>query len=129
MTRAVREPTVSAAAPTSQACQRVVRSFLFTLPIVIGTAGCALTYLDDQGNRHTTGFVLDLTVRAPEDRDTIAGDVVELTTFGLAIGQTTQGGYVSAGYSREATAALRDSTLVVGNPVRALKEHSAVRSE
>jgi hypothetical protein len=82
-------------------------------------AGCAFTYTDGNGDRHAIGL-MDITVRAPAAPDTFAGDVVEVTSLGLSIGQTAQGGYLTAGFNRETTAALRDKALVLGNPVTAL---------
>src|SRR5215470_9107901 len=81
--------------------------------------GCALSYTDDSGNRHIIGLV-DYTVRAPAAAETIAGDVVEVTSIGLSIGQNAQGGYITAGYNRQATAVLRDDVVVLGNPITAL---------
>jgi hypothetical protein len=86
---------------------------------VILLSGCALSYTDGAGNQHVIGLV-DLTVRAPAAAETLAGNVVEITSVGVSIGQTPQGGYITAGYNRETTAALRDSTVVLGNPVTAL---------
>jgi hypothetical protein len=82
----------------------------------VGAAGCAFTYTDANGDRHTLGLV-DITVRAPE---TLAGDIVEVTSLGVSIGQNAQGGYLTAGYNRQTTAALRDHALVLGNPITAL---------
>lgn len=60
---------------------------------------------------------------------TFAGDVVEITSIGLSIGHTAQGGYVTAGYNREVTAALRDNALVLGNPIVALTREKQVPRE
>jgi hypothetical protein len=84
-----------------------------------GLGGCAFSYTDANGDRHAIGLV-DITVRAPAAPETLAGDVVEITTLGLSVGQTAQGGYLTAGFNREATATLRDNALVLGNPVTAL---------
>jgi hypothetical protein len=94
-----------------------IASFLVVL--ATGLSGCAFTYTDANGDRHAVGL-LDVTVRAPPAPETLAGDVVEVTSLGLSIGQTAQGGYLTAGYNRQTTAALRDNALVIGNPVAAL---------
>ena len=93
----------------------------FGLSLIAGTGvhGCAFTYTDANGDRHAIGL-LGMTVRAPAVPDTLAGDVVEITSLGISIGQTAQGGYVTAGFNREASAALRDNALVLGNPISAL---------
>lgn len=83
------------------------------------TQGCAFTYTDANGDRHAIGLV-DITVRAPAASETVAGDVVEVASIGLSIGRNPQGGYITAGYNRQTTAALRDNALVIGNPVTAL---------
>ena len=83
------------------------------------TSGCAFTYTDDTGTRHAIGL-LDIAVKAPSNPATLAGDVVEITSLGVSIGQTGQGGYLTAGYNHEVTAALRDNAMVLGNPVAAL---------
>ena len=88
------------------------------LVLATGLDGCAFSYTDANGDRHAIGLV-DITVRAPTST-ALAGDVVEITSLGLSIGQTAQGGYITAGFNREATAALRDNALVLGNPVIAL---------
>src|SRR3982751_3632416 len=90
--------------------------------------GCAFSYTDINGNRHAVGL-LDITVRAPAAPETFAGDVVEVTSLGLSIGQTAQGGYLTAGFNRETTAALRDNALVLGNPVTALSARRRILGE
>jgi hypothetical protein len=84
----------------------------------IALCGCAFSYTDANGDRHAIGLV-DITVRAPAAPETLAGDIVEVTSLGLSIGQNAQGGYLTAGFNRQATAALRDNALVLGNPVTA----------
>src|SRR5437763_98537 len=91
----------------------------FLLVLGTGLGGCAFTYTDANGDRHAIGLV-DITVRAPAAPETLAGDVVEVTSLGVSIGQNAQSGYLTAGYNRETTAALRDNALVIGNPVTAL---------
>jgi hypothetical protein len=88
-----------------------------------GLGGCAFAYTDANGDRHAIGLV-DITVRAPAAAETLAGDVVEITSLGLSVGQNAQGGYLTAGFNRQTTAALRDNALVLGNPITALKPGS-----
>ncbi len=87
--------------------------------LAIGLCGCAFTYTDASGDRHVIGLV-DMTVRAPAAPATLAGDVVEIISLGLSLGQNAQGGYLTAGFNRQTTAALRDNALVIGNPIAAL---------
>ena len=81
----------------------------FLLGLGSGLGGCAFSYTDANGDRHAIGFV-DITVRAPAAPETLAGDIVELTSLGLSVGQNAQGGYITAGFNRQTTAALRDNT-------------------
>jgi hypothetical protein len=99
--------------------RRAGRAIWISVVAATGMQGCAFTYTDATGGRRTIGLV-DMTVMAPADPETLAGDVVEVTSLGLSIGQNAQGGYVTAGYNRQTTAALRDNALVIGNPVTAL---------
>jgi hypothetical protein len=87
--------------------------------LATGPSGCAFTYIDSRGDLHAIGL-LDMTVRAAAAPATLAGDVVEITSLGLSLGQNAQGGYLTAGFNRQTTAALRDNALVIGNPVAAL---------
>jgi hypothetical protein len=96
---------------------RVIAYLLLSLGSGLG--GCAFTYTDANGDRHAIGLV-DITIRAPAAPETLAGDVVEITTLGLSVGQHAQGGYLTAGFNRQTTAALRDNALVLGNPITAL---------
>lgn len=77
---------------------------------------CSFSYVDSSGNHHVIGLV-DVAIRPAADARTLAGSVVDVTSVGLIVSSTAQGGYVSLGYNREATAALRDNALVIGNPV------------
>ena len=103
-----------------------IASFLVVL--ATGLGGCAFTYTDANGDRHVIGLV-DITVRAPVAPETLAGDIVEVTSLGLSIGQTAQGGYLTAGFNRETTAALRDNALVLGNPITALSATRRILGE
>jgi hypothetical protein len=93
-----------------------------------GAQGCAFTYTDASGHRHTLGLV-DISVRAPAAPETLAGDIVDMTSLGLSIGRNAQGGYLTVGYNRQSTAALRDNALVLGNPITALSASHNVGEE
>jgi hypothetical protein len=93
-----------------------------------GLGGCAFTYTDANGDRHAIGLV-DITVRAPAAPENVAGDIVEVTSLGLSVGQNAQGGFITAGFNRQTTAALRDNALVIGNPVAALSPTGRIVGE
>ena len=95
------------------------RSSSLTVVLALQCSGCSLKYYDSQGNRHVIGMV-DITIHAAATPNTFAGDVVDLTSIGLAASQTAQGGYLSIGYSHEVSASLRDNALVIGDIVHPL---------
>jgi len=112
------------AAPRQQRFPGIARrargtSVSLTALLPLLCAACALNYIDAAGDRHTIGFV-DITVHPPAAPETFAGDVVEVSALGLIVSETAQGGYIALGYSHEATAALRNDVLVLGNPVQPL---------
>lgn len=78
--------------------------------------GCSVDFVDEAGNRRIIGLV-DVTLRPAGGAG--AGTVVDLTTVGVAIADTGQGGHLALGYSRERTAVLRNDALVAGNPLAA----------
>jgi hypothetical protein len=88
--------------------------------LILTCQGCALNYTDESGDHHAIGL-LDIVIRPYAASQTFAGSVVEVTSFGLSVGRTEQGGYLTAGYNREATVALRDNALVLGNPITLLR--------
>jgi hypothetical protein len=99
-----------------------VRHFLAlstTVLFALTCQSCAVSYLDGNGDRHIIGFA-DITIHAPVESRTFAGDVVEVTAIGITASQTAQGGHLDVGYSHEITAALRDNALVVGDPLSPL---------
>lgn len=79
-------------------------------------SACSYAYMDDAGVRHVVGFV-DIAVSRPKNNPSLAGDVLDVTTVGLALSRNAQGGHLALGYSREVTAELLDNVLVIGNPL------------
>lgn len=75
-----------------------------------------MAFEDGQGGRRIIGFV-DLTVTPAPAGTPVAGDVIDLTTVGLAVASTAQGGHLSLGYTRDVVAILRDDSLVLGDPL------------
>jgi hypothetical protein len=110
------------AAHVRAACKHDVRLWAIVL-LAIPCQACALTYADTNGNRHVVGLV-DVSIHPPGAPQTLAGDVVEITSLGVSVGSTPQGGFLTVGYSRNVTATLRDNALVLGNPVTALENPS-----
>lgn len=100
-----------------RSCTAVAATLIGLATIACG--GCAYSYVDEQGATHAIGLMSVVVHRPPQDGP-IAGDVVGITTIGVAAGSNAQGGYLALGYSRQTTAALRDDVVVKGNPVEAL---------
>lgn len=93
--------------------------------VTVASSGCTYTYVDQSGNHRTLGLgIVDIVVRSAANLDPVAGDIVDITTFGISVGRTAQGGYLTAGYNHEVSAALRDDALVLGNPVSAIRQRS-----
>lgn len=90
-----------------------------SLMLAIATAmlaGCSYSYVDSRGARHVIGLV-DVAIEPAGPDSTFAGSVVDITTVGISLTQTEQGGHLGIGYSRDTVAALRDHALVLGNPL------------
>ena len=94
-----------------------------SLALIVGS-GCAIAYRDESGAMHAIGL-LDVTTRAPNIESAVAGDVVEVTTVGLALLRSDDGDRLTLGYNRQASARLKDNVFVIGNPVKALQPRSA----
>jgi hypothetical protein len=109
----------NSASPGGRLARIARRLRLLIAVLILPCQACALSYADVNGDRHTIGLV-DITVHSPGAPETFAGDVVEVTALGFILSKTAQGGYLALGYSHEATAALRDNVLVLGNPAQPL---------
>lgn len=83
-------------------------------------AGCAYTYDDAHGYRHIVGFV-DVSIASAKDDETIAGNVVSVTSIGVVASKNAQGHTFALGYTSETTAAIKDNALVLGNPNQAVQ--------
>ena len=85
-------------------------------------AGCAVSYVDDDGTRHVIGFA-NIVIPPPDRAMPTAGNVIDLTTVGLSLNDMPDGQSLTLGYSRAVTATLKDNSLVLGNPL-AIEEQS-----
>lgn len=90
-------------------------------------AGCAISYVSDDGSRHVIGFASIVIPPAAQTQPT-AGNVIDLTTVGLSLTDMPDGRSLTLGYSRAVTATLIDNALVLGNPL-ALKEQTHALTE
>jgi len=88
---------------------------VLALSAALTCQACSFCYVDSSGNSHRIGFI-DVTVHPAAAKETFAGNVIDMTTVGLSIGETEQGDYFSVGYYREVSAAFKDNALVIGSP-------------
>jgi hypothetical protein len=79
-------------------------------------AGCAYSYTEPDGTRRVIGLV-DLEIEPSGENMPVAGNVLDIETLGFAFNRGPQGSRVTIGYGRSVTAALRDDSLVLGNPL------------
>jgi hypothetical protein len=80
------------------------------LPVLVG--GCAIAFEGADGRVAVFGFA---TLRqAPGPSETIAGDIVEISTVGVSVLMLDQTTSVALGYQSITRAALRDNALVLG---------------
>jgi hypothetical protein len=77
---------------------------------------CSYSYRDELGAYHVIGLV-NIELPATDRDSTFAGQVVDITTVGIALNSDEEGGSFSLGYNREIRGKLRDHALVVGNPL------------
>ena len=80
--------------------------------LLLALAGCSATYTGADGRTHVIGLV-DIAI-APTHGSALAGDIVEVTTIGLALASTPREVSLALGYSRTTTAAFRDNVLALG---------------
>jgi hypothetical protein len=95
------------------------KAYCSLLLVVLMLASCAAVYTDSAGVKHVLGLVA-LEIRPPPDPQTIAGDIVDITIAGVGFYATSEQGSFVLGYEHDVTAALRDSSLVIGNPIQAI---------
>lgn len=98
----------------------VIATILFT--------GCSYSYVDHRGTRHVIGLV-DVAIEPAGEDSTFAGDIVDITTVGISLIHTEQGGHFGIGYSRDTVAAIRDHSLVLGNPLQVQDRTLAYRQQ
>jgi hypothetical protein len=99
--------------PMSVAVYRI--SVVILLMTTGGIAGCAISYQDSAGAKHIIGMA-DVAVASVDNDNTIAGDVVVVSTIGVLASRNAQGSTFAFGYAKEATAAIKNDSFVLGNP-------------
>ncbi len=93
---------------------------------MLALSGCAISYVDDAGNQHVLGFASIVIAPSTQGQPT-AGNVIDLTTVGVALNSMPDGQSFSIGYSRSVIATLRNDVLVLGNPL-AIREQINART-
>lgn len=102
--------------------QCLIRSLICGLALISG--GCAYSYVDGDGTQHVIGLV-SLEIRSTDDSQTLAGNVVDVTSVGVAYLAVPNNTSVTIGYSRTVAATIRNHSFVLGNPLTALNAKSA----
>lgn len=82
--------------------------------VSLALQACSYTYKDEAGATHVIGFQA-VTLHAPDSR-TVAGEVVDVQTLGVAAHHLADGRSFSIGYSRDVVGYLKNDVAVVGNP-------------
>ena len=79
---------------------------------VLSIAGCAYSYIDDQGVHHTVGLV-KMSVQTHDDHPDMAGTSIEVTSVGVAGHHTPLMSSFTIGYSREQITGLKNDVLLL----------------
>ena len=87
---------------------------VLTALLLLTLQACSFSYEDQNGATHILG-VHAMTLRAP-DSATVAGQIAEFQTLGLAYHHLADGRTLSVGYSRDVVGYLKNDVAVVGNP-------------
>jgi hypothetical protein len=77
--------------------------------------GCTYTVTHADGGRRLVGLML-VDIQPAPDAGTFAGQVVDVTTIGVALNRNPAGSTVALGFNRETTGFLRDNAMVLGDP-------------
>ena len=82
--------------------------------IVVSMAGCAHTYVDEQGSRHVIGLVW---AKLPSPAFDIAADSLRVRAIGISTTKTLAGSAIVLGYSDSNIVVVRDNQLVDAAPL------------
>lgn len=84
--------------------------------VALSLAGCAHTYVDEQGSRHVVGLVW---AKLPPPAFAAAADSLRVRAIGISTTKTPAGSAIVFGYSDSNIVVVRDNQLVDAAPLLA----------
>ena len=75
-------------------------------------SGCAISYIDSEGNHNMVGF-MNITMQGVENDKLKAGDKIEVTNVGILLSNGPLYSGVSVGYNKESTTSIKNDALVL----------------
>ncbi|MGK2232598.1 hypothetical protein [Colwellia polaris] len=91
-------------------------------------SGCAISYIDSEGNHNMVGF-MNITMQGVENDKLKAGDKIEVTNVGILLSNGPLYSGVSVGYNKESTTSIKNDALVLINEQGKGKEDDKNKSE
>jgi|TARA_B110000196_G_scaffold90347_1_gene78186 hypothetical protein len=91
-------------------------------------SGCAISYIDSEGNHNMVGF-MNITMQGVENDKLKAGDKIEVTNVGILLSNGPLYSGVSVGYNKESTTSIKNDALVLINEQGNGKEDDKNKSE
>ena len=73
-------------------------------------SGCAISYIDSEGNHNMVGF-MNITMQGVENDKLKAGDKIEVTNVGILLSNGPLYSGVSVGYNKESTTSIKNDAL------------------
>lgn len=93
-----------------------LRAVAIAAIVTFSLAGCAYTYVDEQGSRHMMGFVW---AKLPPPAFANAADSLRVRAIGISTTKTPAGSAIVLGYSDSNIVVVRDNQLVDAAPLLA----------
>ena len=75
-------------------------------------SGCAISYIDSEGNHNMIGF-MHVAMQGVENDKLKAGDKIEVTNVGILLSNGPLYSGVSVGYNKESTTSIKNDALVL----------------
>jgi hypothetical protein len=91
-------------------------------------SGCAISYIDSEGNHNMVGF-MNITMQGVENDKLEVGDKIEVTNVGILLSNGPLYSGVSVGYNKESTTSIKNDALVLINEQGNGKEDDKNKSE
>lgn len=75
-------------------------------------SGCAVTYIDENGNKNIIGFV-NVKTKPAEKVFYIAGETIDVTSIGFMFFNSTEQSSITIGYGKETHTYLKNNVLLL----------------